>query len=90
VNSFHNAWIRSTPTSFSEQPQPTTEPLSPPAMTRHLVTVIDSTGSFGRSGAALPKQVQGSTLAGMPAPVAYAHDFGRESNDIHPSGEGHG
>lgn len=76
--------------SFSRQPQPTTEPLSPPTMNRHLVTVIDFTGSLSRFDAALPAQFQGSKLAGMPAQVAYAHDCGRERDDTNPSGEGPG
>jgi len=90
VNIFNNAWIRSKHLSFSHQPQPTTEPLSRPAMNRHLVTVIDFAGSLSRCDDARMALAQGSKLAGKPAPVAHAHDYGRESNDINPSGEGHG
>jgi hypothetical protein len=59
-------------------------------MYRHLATVIDLAGSLSRCDAVLPMLAQGSKQAGQPAPVAHAHDFGRERNDIHPSGEGHG
>ena len=61
-----------------------------PAMNRHPVTVIDPTGSTSRCDAVLPAQVQGLKLAGMPAPVACAHDCGRESDDFNTSGEGPG
>lgn len=90
VNILNNAGIRSRHLSPTDQPQPTTEPLSPSAMNRHLVTVIAHTGSQSRCGDARMVLAQGWQLVGKPAPVAYAHDFGRESNDIHPSGEGHG
>jgi len=76
--------------SFHEQPQPTTEPLSRPAMNRHLATVIDFTDSLSRCDAAPLMKVQGSKLAGMYAPVTPAHDFGRESDDTNLSGEGPG
>lgn len=59
-------------------------------MNRPLVTVIALTGSHSRCGDARLAQAQGWQLAGKAAPVAYAHDFGREGNDIHPSGEGSG
>ena len=76
--------------SFSIQPQPTTEPLSRPAMNRHPATVIDFAGSLSRCDAARMALAQGSKLAGKPAPVAYEHGCGRDRNDINPSGEGHG
>ena len=57
-------------------------------MNRHLVTVIDFTGSQSWCDAAL--LAQGSKPAGMPAFVAYAHDLGRERHDTNPSGEGPG
>lgn len=59
-------------------------------MNRHLVTSIDFTGSLSRGDAVRPMQAQVLKLAGLPAPVAYAHDFGRESDDTNTSGEGHG
>lgn len=59
-------------------------------MNRHLVTVIALTGSQSWGADARLARLQGTQRAGKPAPVAYAHDFGREGNDIHPSGEGHG
>jgi hypothetical protein len=59
-------------------------------MNRSLVTVIAFTGSPSLCGDARMAQAQGWQLAGKPAPVAYAHDFGREGHDIHPSGEGPG
>lgn len=59
-------------------------------MNRHLVTVIDLAGSLGRCDAVLPMQAQGLKHAGMPASVAYAHGFGRESDDTNTSGEGPG
>jgi hypothetical protein len=59
-------------------------------MNRKSFNVIDLTGSLSRFDAALPAQVQGSKLAGMPALVVYAHDCGRERDDTHPSGEGAG
>ena len=59
-------------------------------MNRHLATVIDFTGSLSRCDAAPLMKVQGSNLAGMPAPVAYAHDAGRECHDTNLSGEGPG
>jgi hypothetical protein len=57
-------------------------------MNRHLVTVIDLTGSLSWCDAAL--LAQGSKPAGMPAAAAYAHDLGRERHDTNPSGEGPG
>ena len=59
-------------------------------MSRHLVTVIDFTGSQSWRDAVLPKQAQGSKHAGLPALVAYAHDCGRERDDTNLSGEGPG
>lgn len=63
-------------------------------MNRHLVTVTTLTGSLSRRGAMPLMQAQGWQLAGKPASAAYAyaqaHDFGRESDDIHTSGEGPG
>ena len=53
-------------------------------MNRYLVTVIDPTGSLSWGGAVLP--VQGLKQA----PVAHAHDCGRESDDTNTSGEGPG
>ena len=60
------------------------------AMNRHLVTAIDHIGSLSRCDGALMALAQGSKQAGLHAPVAYAHDFGRESDDANISGEGHG
>ncbi|MGQ3053894.1 MAG: hypothetical protein ACT6S0_19120 [Roseateles sp.] len=57
-------------------------------MNRHLATVIDLAGSLSRCDAAL--LAQGWQPAGMSAPVACAHDFGREGDDTHTSGEGPG
>lgn len=88
VNIFNNAWIRSKPLNLSEQPQPTIETLSPPAMNRHL-TVIDFTGPLSRCDATLPAQVQGPKSMGMPT-IAYARDLVRERHDINLSGEGPG
>jgi len=59
-------------------------------MNRHLVTVIDFAGSLSRCDAMWLTQAQGSQLAGKPAPVAYAHDHGREFDDTNLSGEGPG
>lgn len=59
-------------------------------MNRPLVTVIELTGSQSLCGDARMVPAQGWQLAGKFAPVAYAHDSGRESHDIHPSGEGPG
>lgn len=59
-------------------------------MNRPLVTVIALTGSHSRCADARKAQALGWQLVGKPAPVAYALGFGREGNDIHPSGEGHG
>ena len=59
-------------------------------MNRHLVTTIDLAGSLSRGDAVRPMQAQVVKLAGLPAPVAYAHDFGRESDDTNTSGEGSG
>lgn len=59
-------------------------------MNRHLVTVIDLAGSLSRCDAMPLMQAQGSKLAGQPALVAYAHDFGRETDDTNTSGEGPG
>ncbi len=59
-------------------------------MNRHLVTAIELAGSLSRGDAMPLTQVQGSKLAGHPAPVAYAHDCGREFDDIKLSGEGPG
>ncbi|MDR7270329.1 hypothetical protein J2X20_002987 [Pelomonas saccharophila] len=59
-------------------------------MNRHLVTVITTIGFLSRCDAARMAQGQGSKLQGLPAPVAYAHDCGRETDDINLSGEGPG
>lgn len=53
-------------------------------MNRHLVTAITLAGSQSRCDA-----VQ-MPLAGLHAPVAYAYDFGRDSDDNNLSGEGPG
>jgi hypothetical protein len=57
-------------------------------MNRHLATVIAPIGSLSRCDAA--RMAQGSKLQGLPLPVAYARDFGRETDDTKPSGEGPG
>lgn len=75
------------PLSPTDQPQPTTESLSRPAMNRHLATVIDFTGSLSWCDAV--QLAQGPKSVGMPT-VAYAHDLGRECHDTNPSGEGPG
>jgi len=54
-------------------------------MKRHLAH-IDFAGSLSRCDAVQLAHVEGS----LPAPVAYAHDFGRDGNDTTPSGEGLG
>lgn len=59
-------------------------------MNRHLATVITKTSRLGWCDAARLAQGQGSTLAGLHAPVVHAHDLGRESDDATTSGEGHG
>ena len=59
-------------------------------MNRHLVTAIDLAGSLSRGDAVRPMQAQVLKLAGLPAPVGYAHDFDRESDDTNTSGEGPG
>lgn len=59
-------------------------------MNRHLVTVITAIGSLSRCDAARMALGQGSKLLGLPMPVAYAHDFGRETDDTNLSGEGPG
>jgi len=59
-------------------------------MNRLLATVIAKSSSLSWGVAARMAQGQGSLLVGLPAPVAYDHDFGRERNDATPSGEGHG
>jgi len=62
-------------------------------MNRRLATAITKTSSLSWCDAARLAQGalgQGSMQAGLPAPVAYAHDSGRENDDASPSGEGHG
>ncbi len=59
-------------------------------MNRHLVTVIYPTGSQSWGDAVQMAQAGVSTLVGLPAPAADAHDFGRESDDANTSGEGPG
>ncbi len=59
-------------------------------MNRLLAIVIDTAGSQSWCDAVPMPRGQGSKLAGLHAPVAYAHDFGRESDDINLSGEGPG
>ncbi|MFT7775730.1 hypothetical protein [Roseateles sp.] len=59
-------------------------------MNRHFVTVIARTGSLSRCDAAPMVQGRKSKLAGLPATVALAHDYGRESDDSNTSGEGPG
>ena len=59
-------------------------------MNRHLATVIAPIGSLSRFDAAQMAQGQGSKLLGLPMPVAYAHDCGRETDDTNLSGEGPG
>lgn len=59
-------------------------------MNRLLVTVIDTAGSQSRCDAVRMAQGLASKLAGLPAQVAHAHDFGRDSDDINTSGEGPG
>jgi hypothetical protein len=57
-------------------------------MNRHLATVIAPIGSLSRCDAA--QMAQGSKLQGLLAPVAHAHDSGRETDDTNLSGEGPG
>jgi len=57
-------------------------------MNRHLFTVIAPIGSLSRCDAA--QMAQGSKLQGLLAPVAHAHDSGRETDDTNLSGEGPG
>lgn len=90
VNSFHNPRIRSKQLSFTDQPQPATEPLTRPTMNRKPFNVIDLTGALRRFDASLQVKVQGWQWAGMNVPVAYAHDCGRERDDTNLSGEGPG
>ena len=59
-------------------------------MNRHLATVIAPIGSQSRCDAASMALGQGSKLLGLPATVAYAHDYGRETDDTNLSGEGPG
>ena len=59
-------------------------------MNRLLAIFIDTVGSQSWCDAVPMPRGQGSKLAGLHAPVAYAHDFGRESDDINLSGEGPG
>jgi len=61
-----------------------------PAMNRLLATVIATSSLRGWCDAVRMAKGQGSNQAGLPAPVAYAHDFGRESDDATTSGEGRG
>jgi hypothetical protein len=89
VNSFHNAWIRSTPVGQPNNLNPT-EPLSHLAMTRHLFNAIAHTGSSSRRDGAWMALVEESKAEGMQPQVAYAHDCGRDRHDTHTSGEGPG
>jgi hypothetical protein len=89
VNIFHNAWIRSTPLGFPNNPNPT-EPISHPAMNRHLFNVIAHLGSSSRRAGAWMALVEGPKAEGMQPQVGYAHDRGRDRHDTHTSGEGSG
>jgi hypothetical protein len=85
VNIFHNARIRSRQLSAAHQPQQRPTRFRTTVMNRHLVTVITPIGSQGRCDA-----VPMAKPAGLLASFAYAHDFGRESDDTNTSGEGPG
>lgn len=88
MNILNNAWIRSKHLSLSTLNQRPND--FEPAMLRHPVTAIAHTGSLSRCDAVPMAQGRGSKLANSFAPVAYAHDFGRESDDNNLSGEGPG
>jgi hypothetical protein len=59
-------------------------------MNCHLATAINVIRSLSGCAAAQRAQAQGWQLTGKPASLAYAHDFGREMDDTHTSGEGPG
>ena len=59
-------------------------------MNRHLATVIVPIGLHSRCDVASMARGQKSKLQGLSLPVAYAHDFGRETDDTKLSGEGPG
>lgn len=88
MKTLNNAFIRSGQLSFFIHSQPTTNRFLPSAMNRHLATVIAPIGSYSRWDAA--RMALGSKLQGLPMPVDYAHDFGRETDDTNLSGEGPG